>query len=298
MATYNGARYLRQQLDSIANQTVRPERLIIVDDCSTDDSVALLKSWAADKPWVHIHSQEANQGVNTSFQTAWQLSRADWVFFADQDDIWLQDKIERFLPLLQGADLCYSDASVIDEHGNTLHASELRFHHTTAISGQQPGFFLLNNSVSGHNLVASHALLTQAGAVPPGMLYDHWLALLASCGSGIRYLPTPTCQHRMHNNNLANNPAIRRQQHKLRDRRRVAASATAVATRVDRMLAALRAAGKTELCDWLLLMNTPERSDWSRLRQSIALRDQLLPHHHGWSRWRRLWKLRHCFGQT
>ncbi len=298
MATYNGGHFLRQQLDSIAAQTVLPDQLVIVDDRSSDDSILLLHDWAADKPWVQVHRQERNQGVNASFQTAWQRSNTDWVFFADQDDVWHADKIERFLPLLVDADLCYSDACVIDEHGNRLHDSEMQFHHSLAVSGRNPGFFLLNNCVSGHNLVASRALLDRASPVPTDTLYDHWLALLASCGAGIRYLPAATCDHRMHSNNLANNPAVRKKRRQQRDRRN-AGTPTNPMPRLERTLAALQGAAETELQDWLqLMLPTTSASGWQRLLCSIKLRERLLPHFSGWQRWRRLWKLRRGLGKA
>jgi len=298
MATYNGARFLREQLDSIATQSIRPDQLIIVDDQSTDNSFALLQTWAEDKPWVQVHRQPSNQGVNATFQAAWQRSTADWVFFADQDDIWHPDKLERFLPLLGEVDLCYSDACIIDEHGKRLHESEMQFHHSLAVSGRNPGFFLLNNCVSGHNLAASRALLARASPVPADTLYDHWLALLASCGNGIRYLPEPTCAHRMHSNNLANNPTVRKRRRQQRDRQQTSAPVSAI-PRLERILAALQTAGEMELREWLLLMmQVRESSRGQRLYRSIQLRHRLLPHFSGWQRWRRLWKLRQGFGET
>jgi glycosyltransferase involved in cell wall biosynthesis len=92
MATYNGASFLSEQLSSILQQLREDDELIIVDDCSSDTTVALIKS--ANDRRMHLHQNEVNLGVNASFGRAISLSRNPIVLMADQDDIWLEGRVD------------------------------------------------------------------------------------------------------------------------------------------------------------------------------------------------------------
>ena len=95
MCTYNGAKYLREQLDSILNQTYPIYELIIQDDCSTDDTIRILNEYARRYHIVKVYVNESQKGVTMNFISAIQRAEGDFIAISDQDDIWELQKIEK-----------------------------------------------------------------------------------------------------------------------------------------------------------------------------------------------------------
>ena len=96
MATYNGGKYLREQLDSFLAQTRLPDELVITDDCSTDDTLAIVEAFAASSPFeVRWERNEENLGYTGNFNKALMKATGDLVFLSDQDDVWFPEKLER-----------------------------------------------------------------------------------------------------------------------------------------------------------------------------------------------------------
>ncbi len=96
MATYNGEKYLEEQLDSILKQTVQPDELVVCDDGSTDNTVEILKSFAKSTSFpVHIYINDINLGYVDNFFKVASLCEGDWISFCDQDDVWLPSKLEK-----------------------------------------------------------------------------------------------------------------------------------------------------------------------------------------------------------
>ena len=112
MATYNGAKYIREQLDSIRNQSVPADEVIICDDCSTDNTVEVIgnyiKSHRLDEKWK-VYRNESNLGYANNFNKAAGLASGRFLMFSDQDDIWLKDKIKISLKIMEE----YSDCQVL-----------------------------------------------------------------------------------------------------------------------------------------------------------------------------------------
>ena len=96
MTTYNGEKYILEQMDSIYNQTMKPEEVIIVDDCSKDDTCKIIEEYVLERKlnnWK-LFRNEKNVGWKQNFVKALKLASGDIIFLADQDDIWFKDKIE------------------------------------------------------------------------------------------------------------------------------------------------------------------------------------------------------------
>lgn len=119
LATYNGRRYLPEQLASLAAQTRRPDELVVCDDNSTDGSVELLELFARTAPFpVRIHRNPSNLGVLRNFEKALSLCEGDIVFLSDQDDVWLPEKIDEIVKLFEaspGALAILNDKLIADE---------------------------------------------------------------------------------------------------------------------------------------------------------------------------------------
>lgn len=120
MCTFNGAVYLPAQLESLAAQTRLPAELVVCDDCSTDETVALLRAFAARAPFpVRLYVNERNQGSTKNFEQAIARCTGEVIALCDQDDVWLPEKLERMAAVLAAAPyagLVFSDAEVVDEH--------------------------------------------------------------------------------------------------------------------------------------------------------------------------------------
>lgn len=117
MATYNGAQYIQEQLQSLIEQSRRPDELVVCDDGSTDDTLSILESFATSAPFlVRIYRNEKNLGYSDNFLKAAKLCDGDWIAFCDQDDVWLCDKLKAAVNaiekdsglsmVLQNAELC------------------------------------------------------------------------------------------------------------------------------------------------------------------------------------------------
>ena len=102
MATYNGEKYLYEQLDSIRCQTMPPDEVIICDDCSKDSTVNMIQKYIDKYQLKHwnVCENEKNKGYSKNFSDALKLAKGDIIFLADQDDIWMLDKIEKMTDIM------------------------------------------------------------------------------------------------------------------------------------------------------------------------------------------------------
>ena len=107
LATYNGEKYLQEQLDSLLKQTRQPDELIITDDASTDKTIEIIEKFKINCPFhVHLHQNDNNLGYKLNFTNAVQIASGDVIFYCDQDDVWFNNKIEVVLnDLMQKPDI-------------------------------------------------------------------------------------------------------------------------------------------------------------------------------------------------
>ena len=102
MATYNGSKYIKEQIGSLLNQTRRPDEIIFCDDCSTDNTVDIIDGIMQNSCLPYeIIKHEQNQGVVISFQEGIKKTKGDVIFFCDQDDVWKKEKIEHFIDVFE-----------------------------------------------------------------------------------------------------------------------------------------------------------------------------------------------------
>ncbi|MEJ7615982.1 MAG: glycosyltransferase, partial [Pyrinomonadaceae bacterium] len=124
MCTYNGGRYLGEQLASIAWQTRPPDELLVCDDLSSDDSREIVSEFAARAPFsVRLLVNETNLGSTKNFERAIDLCAGDVIALADQDDIWCREKLARMEQVFAFAPeigLVFSDGELVDERSNRL----------------------------------------------------------------------------------------------------------------------------------------------------------------------------------
>lgn len=136
MCTYNGEQFIRQQLDSIINQSYPVYELIVQDDCSTDSTPDIVKEYATRYPFIKLHINEQNLGYNHNFLAALLRATGDAIAIADQDDIWHTDKIKKQIEKLnEGYSFVYHNSLLFESnisqpiarrHKDTPVISELR----------------------------------------------------------------------------------------------------------------------------------------------------------------------------
>jgi hypothetical protein len=204
LCTCNGAQWLAAQLESILNQSVPVEEIILSDDASEDGTVALAQGILG-KSGISFLIVEATtrQGFIANFEKAVRHCRGTWIFFCDQDDLWEVDKVEQFLhPLQSGAVWAFSDASLIDAQGVSSGASlwsTLGFSPKGMDSGTFAARLLCRPVVTGATMAVQRAHLDACLPFHPTIPHDQWISLFLSLsGFAPAILPQPLTRYRIH----------------------------------------------------------------------------------------------------
>lgn len=200
MATYNGARYLAEQLDSLICQTYPIREISISDDASIDGTWEILSAYRKRYPGlIVLNRNEANSGFIKNFEKAIGQCTSEYIALCDQDDVWVPHKIEKLMSEVSGCDLVHSDAFVVDEDMKLLDPSFSRYSRKTIT----PSFIgaCISNTVTGCTSLFHRSLYERATPFPDFLPHDHWLAILAMDGKGVRYCPEPLIYYRQHENN-------------------------------------------------------------------------------------------------
>lgn len=197
MCTYNGGKYLEQQLDSLCGQTYKNLEIIIVDDCSKDNTVAILQHYKNRDERIKLFVNEENLGFTQNFSKAISLCHGDFIALADQDDIWKGEKIERFIDMINDHVLIYSDAILIDEFSQPKNEQLIR-PENQLVAGHCNKAFLFMNCVSGNTLMFKKELLEYVLPIPPISYHDVWIAYVASSLGTITYMNEPMIYYRRH----------------------------------------------------------------------------------------------------
>ena len=207
MSTYNGEQFLAEQIDSIQQQTFKDWQLLIRDDGSSDQTPEIIKSFVAQDPrivFINEHDRE-NFGVIKNFFTLIKHDKADYYFFSDQDDVWLEDKLETMLAVArQYPDqlplLVYTDLCVVNQNLQVMNQSMIRSqsHHANTELVQE----LTENTVTGGVAMINHALAEQWRTLDNIIMHDWYLALLAAAIGKLVYIDQPGELYRQHDNNV------------------------------------------------------------------------------------------------
>ncbi len=185
LGTYNGEKYLAEQLDSILNQTYRPLELVISDDASVDGTRQVLQKYE-NNPLVRIFYQEKNLGLTKNFSLAALQARGELIAFSDQDDIWMSNKIEKLVEQKGDYHLVYSNSLLVDETGRSIkkRLSDLKKMYT----GNDSRGYILYSCVWGHSMMISKTLLQKSLPMPDAVNHDIWITYIAFQQGGIKYV--------------------------------------------------------------------------------------------------------------
>ena len=211
MATYNGEKYLYEQLDSIRCQTMPPDEVIICDDCSKDSTVNMIQKYIDKYQLKHwnVYENEKNKGYSKNFSDALKLAKGDIIFLADQDDIWMDDKVEKCVAYMneKNIDLVVTDKQIIDENDNVT-CSSVRKH-----SNKNYDNWNTYDDITKYNIFVTYAvgmsIIMKASFAKKSLPFskytghDKWVLACTSTEGKVGYLNLPLVQYRRHGKNVS-----------------------------------------------------------------------------------------------
>jgi glycosyltransferase involved in cell wall biosynthesis len=211
MCTYDGERFVGEQLASFARQTRLPDRVVVVDDGSRDSTLEVVGRFAADAPFpVDVYWNERTLGYVKNFERAIGIPAEDVIALSDQDDVWREDKLEKVVSALEadaGLALVFSDASLVDAQlrpiGDRLWQTvELAGHEQEAIrEGRSFEVLLRRNRVTGAATALRRSAWELVRPIPEGAVHDEWIGLVLAGVSRVGIVPEPLIDYRQHGGN-------------------------------------------------------------------------------------------------
>ncbi|NLD50180.1 MAG: glycosyltransferase family 2 protein [Clostridiaceae bacterium] len=212
MATYNGEKYIEQQISSIINQTYKNWRLIIRDDGSKDNTVDVVKKLMSYYPEkiLLISDNKGGLGAAQNFNELLKYSTSDYCMFCDQDDFWFEDKVEKTLIKIRNIEedngkgcpvLIHTNLKVTDNNLNIISESFWEYQNLYP-QIKELNRLLVQNNITGCTVMINKTLKQLAGSVPhSSLMHDWWIGLIAACFGTIDYIEEPTMLYRQHGNN-------------------------------------------------------------------------------------------------
>ncbi len=208
LCTFNGGRFLAEQLHTIGSQTELPIEVVVCDDGSTDTTESIVASFAETVPFpVRFHKNRANIGSTKNFEQAIRLCRGDVIALCDQDDLWLPNKLQSMLALLAAQPTVagvFSNAALIDGDGTFVAGNLWQRQGFTPVrqrsmQGPQAPFRLAErDTVTGATLVFRSSFIDRLLPIAPEWVHDGWIALILAAISELRPLPECLIQYRLH----------------------------------------------------------------------------------------------------
>jgi glycosyltransferase involved in cell wall biosynthesis len=206
LATYNGELFLKEQIDSILNQKMVKVRLLVRDDGSTDSTVDILNKYS-DERLIIIKDKLGNLGVAENFRVLMQNSTSEYIFFSDQDDIWLPNKVVTLMEDISKFNqeyplLSYSFGNVVDKHLNPINDFITIESRVERLSDM----LFINGGIQGCSMVINKKLLDLylSNNIKPYM-HDQLLTLLAISFGKVSFVNKGLFLYRQHENNVIGN---------------------------------------------------------------------------------------------
>ncbi len=220
LCTYNGARFVEEQIRSICAQTLPPHEIVLSDDGSSDDCVAVARR--AHEACVASSGQRVSEirlrvlqnqtalGVTRNFEQAIKACEGDYIALCDQDDVWHPEKLARLVGALQSGrrpSLVHADARLVDSQGRPLGATLFgslavsRAEFDQVHRGHAFDVLLRRNLVTGATTVFRRSLLEYALPFPADWLHDEWVGLVAAARGGVDLLEWCCIDYRQHGAN-------------------------------------------------------------------------------------------------
>jgi glycosyltransferase involved in cell wall biosynthesis len=211
LPAYNAQEYIIEQIKSIYSQTVPCYKLTISDDLSINSLQSLLKPIKTEKLKLDLFKQNTRLGVIENINFLLENSQYKYLFFCDQDDVWLPHKIEISLKKMQIMEaqygqnipiLVHTDLTVVDQNLNLIHPSFRQYQNLDPSPAKLLPRLLVQNFVTGCTILINQPLKQLVTPIPEqAIMHDWWIALTAAALGKIAYIPEPTVLYRQHQQN-------------------------------------------------------------------------------------------------
>ncbi|MDQ1085812.1 glycosyltransferase family 2 protein [Siphonobacter sp. SORGH_AS_1065] len=199
MATYNGELYLKEQIDSIINQTYQNIEIIVVDDYSTDHTRIVLEEYALRYTNIHLDLSKTNKGHVKTFERGFELCKGDFIAPCDQDDIWLPNKIEELLKNIGNHPLIYCDSELIHSDGMSMNLKLSDIKRLKDLDS--PLNYAIGGSVAGHAMLIRRETVVDCFPFPESIPHDYWLGFVATFSGSLKFYAHALVKYRQHANN-------------------------------------------------------------------------------------------------
>lgn len=208
MATYNGEKFLREQIESILKQTYSNFRLLISDDLSTDKTREILKEYEEKDNRIRVYYQEKNLGYVKNFEFLLNKVENNYYMLSDQDDVWLPEKVKHAYKTIkeENSILAFSDLIVVDEKLNILEKSFLKYYKLKHKVQKYDNYnrLYLYNCVTGCTIIGTKAMLSKIIPIPEEtkhIIHDYWIALISQANGKVSYIKETDILYRQHGKN-------------------------------------------------------------------------------------------------
>lgn len=208
MSVYNGSLYLSEQLDSIVEQTQRPDELLIINDCSTDNGKTekIINEYTEKYNFIKKINNQKNLGWRESFMKGASIASGDIVFFADQDDVWVKNKIEVMTKAMDnsGSNVLISHCCNTDSELNPINDTS----NSKSIDRNKYNFnkkYMISKGVGAAMALRKSFIQKYINIYPKNMAHDRFFQIIAILFDNLDYLDETLIYHRKHGNNATGN---------------------------------------------------------------------------------------------
>ena len=212
MATYNGQKYIKEQLDSIISQSLKADEIVISDDGSTDDTIAILDDYASRYSFIRVTHNVGRHGFVANFANAISLCGGDYIALCDQDDIWCEDHIKDLYDNIGDKDFVGADAELVNVDGSSQHITMKDVLGIHSVPHDNDSIFLhelITNIFQGSSCMLTRTLYDKYKDIPDGVKYhDHYFALMACMEGGCTYIDKVITKYRQHESSVTENIAV------------------------------------------------------------------------------------------
>lgn len=207
LATYNGSKFLREQLDSILAQSMDHFEVVACDDCSTDETLQILEEYASKDSRFKVFSNKNNLGFKKNFEHILSLCNGEFIAFCDQDDIWEPNHLEILYNNIGNNDCIGANSLIIDGNGIPQGKTLLEYWPIHVMPKDAEQLFqheLYSNVIQGTASLIRSSLVKQALPIPDSIKYhDYWFALIAGLNGKCKYIKDVVLKYRRHSSNAS-----------------------------------------------------------------------------------------------
>jgi len=198
MATYNGEKYLREQVDSLLAQSYPTLEFIFVDDASSDSSVKILQEYALSDTRIRLVTNPENQGLLATFEKGIRAAKGEMIALSDQDDVWMPEKIRLLAGAIGSHSMIYADSALTDAAGFVTGKFSDRNHLCDYSTGLH---YVFGTKAMGHAMLFKREIIDIALPFPDFVGHDFILGFAAAALHGVSYFPATLVNYRQHSSN-------------------------------------------------------------------------------------------------